>query len=42
MTNFDYLMMLNTMANRSFNDLSAYPVFPWIIAEYTEKEFNVH
>lgn len=40
MSNFDYLMILNTMANRSFNDLSAYPVFPWIISEYTEKEFN--
>ncbi|CAD8111064.1 unnamed protein product [Paramecium primaurelia] len=42
MSNFDYLMALNTLANRSFNDLSAYPVFPWIIAEYNEKEFNIN
>ena len=31
-TNFEYLMQLNTIAGRSFNDLSQYPVFPWIIA----------
>lgn len=35
-------MALNTLANRSFNDLSAYPVFPWVIAEYNEKEFNIN
>lgn len=36
-TNFEYLMLLNTFANRSFNDLSAYPVFPWVINEYHTK-----
>ncbi len=35
-------MALNTFASRSFNDLSAYPVFPWIVAEYNEKEFAIH
>ena len=29
MTNFDYLMHLNVMAGRSFQDLTQYPVFPW-------------
>lgn len=33
-TNFDYLMYLNTISNRSFNDLSSYPIFPWIIDDY--------
>jgi factor associated with neutral sphingomyelinase activation len=42
LSNFDYLMALNTFASRSFNDLSAYPVFPWIVAEYNEKEFAIH
>lgn len=36
-SNFDYLMFLNRLANRSFNDLSQYPVFPWVIADYTSR-----
>ncbi|XP_013421222.1 protein FAN [Lingula anatina] len=34
-SNFDYLLYLNTMADRSINDLTQYPVFPWVIADYT-------
>lgn len=34
-SNFDYLMYLNFIADRSFNDLTQYPVFPWVIADYT-------
>lgn len=41
-SNYDYLILLNTFANRSFNDLSAYPIFPWIIGEYNEKEFAIN
>ncbi|KAI6209440.1 Lysosomal-trafficking regulator [Aphelenchoides besseyi] len=33
-TNFDYLMILNKLAGRSFNDLMQYPVFPFILANY--------
>jgi Beige/BEACH domain len=33
-SNFDYLMALNRMAGRSFNDLTQYPVFPWILTNY--------
>lgn len=33
-SNFAMIMTLNTIANRSFIDLSQYPVFPWIIAQY--------
>ncbi|PWN30860.1 beach-domain-containing protein [Jaminaea rosea] len=40
-TNLDYLMRLNTLAGRSFNDLSQYPVFPWIIADYTSEELDL-
>ena len=32
--NFQYLMHLNTLAGRSYNDLMQYPVFPWILADY--------
>jgi len=34
MTNFDYLMMLNSYAQRSFSDLTQYPVMPWILKDY--------
>jgi len=33
-SNYDYLMYLNSSAGRTFNDLTQYPVFPWIIADY--------
>ena len=33
-SNFEYLMCLNTLAGRSYNDLMQYPVFPWVIADY--------
>ena len=29
------LMILNFYANRSYNDINQYPVFPWIITDYT-------
>jgi len=34
-SNFDYLLYLNSVADRSFNDLTQYPVMPWLIADYT-------
>ena len=40
-SNYNYLMILNTMANRSFNDLSQYPIFPWIISDYSSKGKNL-
>lgn len=36
-TNWEYLMILNGLAGRSYNDLMQYPVFPFIIADYTSK-----
>jgi WD repeat and FYVE domain-containing protein 3 len=33
-SNFQYLIHLNTLAGRSYNDLTQYPVFPWIIADW--------
>lgn len=40
-TNFEYLMRLNTIAGRSYNDLTQYPVFPWIIADYTSEKLDL-
>ena len=33
----ELLIWLNILSNRSFNDLSQYPVFPWIITQYQDK-----
>ena len=41
LSNFDYLMHLNTIAGRTFNDLSQYPVFPWILADYTSDALDL-
>ena len=34
---FEYLLFLNAQGLRSFNDLSQYPVFPWVIGDYTNE-----
>ncbi|KAF4587193.1 beige/BEACH domain protein [Ophiocordyceps camponoti-floridani] len=41
LSNFHYLMMVNTMAGRTFNDLTQYPVFPWILADYSSEELDL-
>jgi hypothetical protein len=40
-SNFQYLMHLNTMAGRTYNDLTQYPVFPWILADYESEELDL-
>ena len=35
-------MQLNIIAGRTFNDISQYPVFPWIIADYTSDELDLN
>jgi WD repeat and FYVE domain-containing protein 3 len=42
LTNFQYLMFLNTLAGRSYNDLMQYPVFPWILADYDSDELDLN
>ncbi|KAJ3226432.1 hypothetical protein HK099_004885 [Clydaea vesicula] len=39
-SNFEYLMRLNSLAGRSYNDLTQYPVFPWIIKDYESEEVS--
>jgi len=33
-SNFEYLIRLNLYCGRSFNDISIYPIFPWIITDF--------
>ncbi|KAH3759529.1 wd repeat and fyve domain [Pelomyxa schiedti] len=40
-TNFEYLMHVNTLAGRTFCDLNQYPVFPFIIRDYQSADLNV-
>jgi hypothetical protein len=44
-SNIELLMWLNVLGGRSYNDISQYPVFPWIICDYKrdkikESDFN--
>lgn len=38
---FEYLLALNVAAGRSFHDLSRYPVFPWILSDYTSSKLDL-
>ncbi|KAK2824252.1 hypothetical protein Q5P01_021427 [Channa striata] len=40
-SNFEYLMHLNTMAGRTYNDLMQYPVFPWVLADYESETIDL-
>ncbi|CAD8082084.1 unnamed protein product [Paramecium primaurelia] len=33
MSNFKYLLMINNMSSRSYNDFTQYPIFPWVLQE---------
>ncbi|SZF04114.1 unnamed protein product [Blumeria hordei] len=41
-SNFHYLMLVNTMAGRTFNDLTQYPIFPWVISDYKSAELDLN
>lgn len=41
LSNFQYLMNLNTIAGRSYNDLMQYPIFPWILADYSSDHLDL-
>ena len=35
------LLYLNTIAGRTYNDLTQYPVFPWVLQDYTSSQINL-
>ncbi|KAL6947284.1 hypothetical protein ACO0QE_002164 [Hanseniaspora vineae] len=41
-SNFFYLIIINLFAGRSFNDLTQYPVFPWVIRDYEAKTIDLN
>lgn len=40
-SNFEYIMFLNTQSGRTYNDLTNYPVFPWILADYHSEKLDL-
>ncbi|GAA5834941.1 hypothetical protein JCM9279_007151 [Rhodotorula babjevae] len=40
-SNFEYLMFLNTSSGRSYYDLTCYPVMPWILADYESQTLDL-
>ena len=40
-SNFDYLLLVNALAGRSFQDPCQYPVFPWVVADYTSSTLDL-
>lgn len=40
LSNYQYLLHLNNLADRSCNDLSQYPIFPWVLDDYTSPQLG--
>ena len=41
-SNYEYLIKLNSASNRTRNDLSQYPIFPWILNNYTSNIIDLN
>lgn len=41
LSNFEYLMCLNSLAGRTLNDLNAYPVMPWVLQDYASATLDL-
>jgi hypothetical protein len=39
LSNFEYLMILNEYSGRSSHDVGIYPIFPWVISDYSSPDF---
>ena len=42
LSNFDYLMGLNKFAGRTFNDLMQYPIFPFVLSDYSSSTLDLN
>ena len=41
-SNYEYLMYLNSAAYRTFSDFTQYPVFPWVLSNYDSEELDLN
>ena len=42
LTNWEYITCLNKLAGRSYNDLMQYPVFPFVLSDYTSEKIDLN
>lgn len=42
LSNYDYLLYINSLADRTFHDLTQYPVMPWILQDYTSTAIDLN
>ncbi|EKX48834.1 hypothetical protein GUITHDRAFT_68501, partial [Guillardia theta CCMP2712] len=40
-SNLQYLMHLNTLAGRNYNDFTQYPIFPWVLRDYSSDQLDL-
>ena len=40
-SNFEYLMLLNVIAGRSLQDITQYPIFPWVLNNYESVTYDI-
>lgn len=41
LSTFEYLSSLNVLSGRTRNDLTQYPVFPWVLRDYTSSDIDL-
>jgi hypothetical protein len=41
-SNFEYIMRLNVIAGRSYNDITQYPVMPWVLANFEAETIDIN
>lgn len=41
-TNFEYLMSLNILSGRNYNDQSNYPIFPWVLRDFESSVLDLN
>ncbi|AIO01581.1 hypothetical protein LPMP_332900 [Leishmania panamensis] len=41
LSNYEYLRFLNEVAGRTNRDLNQYPIFPWVLADYTSTTLDL-
>ena len=40
-SNFEYIMLINTISGRTYNDICQYPVFPWVLTDYSSSTLDL-
>ena len=39
---YSYIMFLNTLSGRTYNNLAQYPIYPWILKDYSSNEIDLN